>query len=154
VLDCQETTPQQVSFPGAQTIARLRRRVRRKGKKTTGIVYLISSLTLQELDAADFLKLKRGDWVIESRLHRALDVTLGEDHSRVRNPKAAFALSLFRRGVVSFAQVWLEQCRETNPRSRMTTRKFQKQFLHCDGGPERLRALIFSQSPVSWRLSK
>jgi hypothetical protein len=74
--------------------------------------------------------------------------------SRVRNPKAAFALSLFRRGVVSFAQVWLEQCRETNPRSRMTTRKFQKQFLHCDGGPERLRALIFSQSPVSWRLSK
>jgi hypothetical protein len=65
VLDCQETTPQQVSFPGAQTIARLRRRVWRKGKKTTGIVYLISSLTLQELDAADFLKLKRGDWVIE-----------------------------------------------------------------------------------------
>jgi len=143
-----------VSFPGAQTIARLRRRVRRKGKKTTEIVYLISSLTLQELDAADFLKLKRGYWVIESRLHHALDVTLGEDRSRVRNPKAAFALSLFRRVVVSFAQVWLEQCRKINPRSRMTTRKFQKRFLRRDGGPERLQALIFSKSPVSWRLSK
>jgi predicted transposase YbfD/YdcC len=143
-----------VGFPGAQTIARLRRRIRRKGKKTTEIVYLISSLTLEELDATSFLKLKRGYWVIESRLHHALDVTLREDHSRVRNPRAAFALSLFRRVVVSFAQVWLEECRKINPRSRMTTRKFQKRFLHRNGGPERLHALIFSKSPDSWRLTK
>ena len=43
-----------------------------------------SSLTLDELDAASFLKLKRGYWIIDSRLHRARDVTLGEDQSRVR----------------------------------------------------------------------
>jgi hypothetical protein len=141
-----------VGFPGVQTTARLRRRVRRKGKKTTEIVYLISSLTLEELDAAGFLKLKRGYWVIESRLHHALDVSLGEDHSRVRNPRAAFALSLFRRMVVSFAQAWVDECRKTKPRSRVTTRKFQKRFLHRDGGPARLHALIFSKSPVSWRL--
>jgi len=41
--------------------------------------------------------------------------------------------------VVSFTQVWLEECRKINPRSRMTIRKFQKRFLHHDGGPERLR---------------
>ena len=41
-------------------IARLRRRVRRNGKKTTEIIYLISSLTLEELDAAGFLKLASG----------------------------------------------------------------------------------------------
>jgi len=152
VLDCQEVTPQKVGFPGVQTIARLRRRVRRKGKKTTEIVYLISSLTLQEWDAAGFLKLKRGYWVIESRLHHALDVTLGEDHSRVRNPRAAFALSLFRRVVVSFAQVWIDECRKLKPSSRVTTHKFQKRFLHRSGGPERLRALVFSKSPVSWSL--
>lgn len=133
-------------------MARLRRRVRRKGKKTTEIVYLISSLTLEELDAASFLKLKRGYWVIESRLHHALDVTLGEDHSRVRHPQAAFALSLFRRVVVSFAQAWLEECRKINPRTRATTRKFQKRFLHRNGGPARLQALIFAKSPHSWRL--
>ena len=45
-MDCREVSPPQVGFPGVQTIARLRRRVRRKGKKTTEIVYLISSLTL------------------------------------------------------------------------------------------------------------
>jgi len=143
-----------VGFPGVQTIARLRRRVRRKGKKTTEIAYLISSLTLEELDAVGFLKLKRGYWVIESRLHHALDVTLGEDRSRVRNSKAAFALSLFRRVVVSFAQVWLEECRKANPHSRATTRKFQKRFLHRNGGPARLQALIFSKSPDAWRLPK
>ena len=154
VLDCRDARPQQVGFPGVQSIARRRRRVRRKGKKTTEIVYLISRLTLEELDASGFLKLKRGYWVIESRLHHALDVTLGEDHSRVHNSKAAFALSLFRRVAVSFAQAWLEECRKINPRSRATTRKFQKRFLHRDGGPERLQALIFCKSPVSWRLPK
>ena len=151
-MDCREVTPPQVGFPGVQTIARLRRRVRRKGKKTNETVYLISSLTLDELDATGFLRLKRGYWVIESRLHHALDVTLGEDHSRVRHPPAAFALSLLRRVVVSFAQAWLEECRKINPRSRATTRKFQKRFLHRDGGPARLRALIFAKSPLSWRL--
>ena len=109
---------------------------------------------MEELDAASLLKLKRGYWTIESRLHHALDVTLAEDHSRVRNPKAAFALSLFRRLVVSFAQVWIEKCRKLNPRCRATTRKFQKRFLRRDGGPQRLQALIFSKSPVSWRLPK
>ena len=134
-----------------QTIARLRRRVRRRGETTTETVYLISSLTLEQMDAAGFLKLKRGYWVIESRLHHALDVTLREDHSRVRQPNAAFTLSLFRRVVVSFAQDWLDQCRKVNPKSRMTTRKFQQRFCRHDGGRERLQALLFAKSPVSWR---
>jgi hypothetical protein len=103
------------------------------------------------LDAAGFLKLKRGYWVIESRLHHALDVTLAEDHSRVRHPKAAFALSLFRRVVVSFAQAWLAECRMLNPKSRATTRKFQQRFRRHDGGRDRLQALLFAKSPVSWR---
>jgi hypothetical protein len=125
--------------------------VRRQGHTTTETVYLISSLTLEQMDAAGFLKLKRGYWVIESKLHHALDVTLREDHSRVRQPKAAFALSLWRRVVVSFALVWLSECRKVNPRSRTTTRKFQQRFRRQDGGLERLHALLFAKSPVSWR---
>jgi len=92
--------------------------------------------------------------VIENALHHALDVTLREDHSRVRRTQAAFVLSLFRRMVVSFAQAWLDQCRKVNPKSRATTRKFQKRFLRRDGGRERLHALMFAVSPVSWRLPK
>ena len=152
MLDCRETAPAQVGFPGVQTIARLKRRVRRHGKKTTEVVSLISSLTLEQLDALGFLKYKRGYWVIESRLHHALDVTLAEDRSRVRQRRAAFALSLFRRVVVSFAQVWVDACRQQNPKSRATTKRFQKRFARRDGGPDRLRALLFSKSPASWRL--
>ena len=150
-LDCQDAAPQRVGFPGVQTIGRLQRRVRRHGRTTTETVYLISSRTLEQLDATGVLKLKRGYWVIESRLHHALDVTLREDHSRVRQPNAAFALSLFRRVVVSCAQVWVEQRRQLNPKSRATTRQFQQSFRRDDGGRERLRALVFAKSPVSWR---
>lgn len=35
VLECLEVTPEQVGFPGARLIARLRRRVRRNGKLST-----------------------------------------------------------------------------------------------------------------------
>ena len=150
VLDCQETTPSQVGFPGARTIARLKRRVRRKGKKTTEIVYLISSLSLEELDARGMLELKRGYWVIESRLHHTLDVTMAEDQSRVHHRNAALVLAMFRRVAVSLALEWLEVARSVKPRA--TVRNFQKRFHHHADGAERLQALIFSKSPVAWRL--
>lgn len=144
VLDCQETTPEQVGLPGARTLARLKRRVRRQGRKTTETVCRIRRLTLEPLAARGLLELKRGYGILESRRPHALDVTLAEDRRRVRHPKAAFAPGLFRRVVVSFAPAWLEQCRKANPRRRATTRKFQKRFLRRDGGPERLHAIIFA----------
>jgi len=69
------------------------------------------------------------------------------------SPRPPFALSLFRRVVVSFAQAWLEECRKLNPKSRATTRKFQQRFRRDDGGSDRLHALLFAKSPVSWRSS-
>lgn len=152
MLDCREVTPEQVGFPGARMIARLTRRVRRKGKKSTETVYLISSLTFEQLTAAGWLRLKRGYWVIESALHHPLDVSLDEDHSRVRNGNAALVLGLFRRLVVSVAQSWLATVR--TPGTRQSVRRFQQRFAHRDGGCERLRALVFAKSPVSWRLLK
>ena len=152
MLDCREVTPAQAGFPGARLIARLRQRVRRKGRKSTEIVYLISSLTLEELQAAGGLKLKRDYGIIESRLHHPLDVSLEEDRSRVRHPNAALVLGMFRRVVVSCAQGWLAavQTRQT----RFSVRRFQKQFERRNGGPARLNALVFARSPTVWRLAK
>ena len=152
MLDCREVTPAQAGFPGAQLIARLRRRVRRRGHKSTETVYLISSLTLEELQAAGWLRLKRDYWIIESRLHHPLDVSLDEDRSRVRNANAALVLGMFRRVVVSCAQAWLAavQTRQT----RFSVRRFQKQFARRNGGPQRLDALVFAKSPTAWRLAK
>ncbi len=70
---------------------------------STETVYLISSLTLEQLDALGWIKLKRGYRVIKRQLHYALDVSLDEDRSRVRNANAALVLGKFRRLVVSVA---------------------------------------------------
>jgi hypothetical protein len=143
----------QTGFPGARLIARLKRRVRRKGKKTTRMVYLITSLNLDQLQALGWLKLKRGYWVIESRLHHILDVTMDEDRSRVGQPNSALVMGMFRRVAVSFALAWRAKERARKPRSRASARTFQKSFQRRDGGPERLRALILSKTPVSWSLA-
>lgn len=145
-------TPEQVGFPGARLIARLQQRVRRNGKKSTQIVYLISSLTLEQLDAAGWLQHKRGYWVIESRLHHALDVSLDEDRSRVRQPNAALVLGMFRRLAVSVAQTAIAEVQ--TQKTRWSVRRYQQRFAHRDGGPERLHALVFAKSPASWRLPK
>jgi len=126
--------------------------VRRNGKPSTETVYMISSLTLEELDALGWIKLKRGYWVIESRLHHALDVSLDEDRSRVRNGTAALVLGIYRRLVVSVAQAAIAQVQ--TQKTRWSVRRYQQQFAHRDGGPERLRALVFAKAPNSWRLRK
>jgi hypothetical protein len=149
-VDCREVTPEQVGFPGARLIARLVRRVRRQGKKTTETVYLISSLTLEQLDARGWIGLKRGYWVIESRLHHALDISLDEDRSRVRQPNAALVLGLFRRLVVSVANAWVDTVQ--TKKTRWSVGRFLKRFAHRDGGPQRLHALIFAKPTVAWRL--
>lgn len=126
--------------------------MRRKGKQSTETVYLISSLTLEQLDARGWIQLKRGYWVIESRLHHSLDISLDEDRSRVRHTQAALVLAMFRRLVVSVANAWLDQVQ--TKKTRWSVRRFQQRFAHRDGGPQRLTALIFAKAPVSWRLPK
>ena len=115
-------------------------------------MYLISSLTLEELDALGWIKLKRGDWIIESRLHQALDVSLDEDRSRGRHAQAALVLGMFRRCVVSVAQAAIAAVQ--SKKTRWSVRRYQQQFAHRNGGPERLHALVFAKAPNSWRLQK
>jgi hypothetical protein len=136
-----------VGFPGARLAARLETRVKRKGKWCREVVYLLSSLTLDELQAQGMLSLKRGYWVIESRLHHCLDITLGEDQSRVRTPRAARVLGMIRRVVVSLANAAVDLARKKNPKSKCNTRSFQKRFRSARGGRERLHALISAKFP-------
>jgi len=126
--------------------------VRRGGQKSTETVYLISSLTLEALDARGWIRLKRGYWVIESRLHHALDISLDEDRSRVRHRNAAWVLGMFRRLAVSVANAWLDGVQ--SPKTRWSVGRFLKRFGHRDGGARRLHALIFASPAVAWRLLK
>jgi hypothetical protein len=111
------------------------------------VVYLVSSFTLEELQAQGMLRLKRGYWVIESRLHHCLDMTLREDQSRVRTPGAARILGTIRRVVVSLANAAVNRKRKKSPKTKCNTRSFQKRFRSARGGRERLRALVFAKYP-------
>jgi hypothetical protein len=107
---------------------------------------------LEQLDALGWIKLKRGYWIIESPLHHALDVSLDEDRSRVRNANASLVLGMFRRLVVSVAQVAI--ARVQTPQTHWSVQRYQQQFAHRDEGPQRLRALVFAKNPASWKLGK
>ena len=148
-LECLEVTPSQVGFPGARLAARLESRVKREGKWHREVIYLLSSLTLEELHAQGMLSLKRGYWVIESRLHHCLDITLREDQSRVRTPKAARVLGTIRRVIVSLANAAVDRARQNNPKTKSNTASFQKRFRSARDLSQTLQRMapgVFSES--------
>jgi hypothetical protein len=93
------------------------------------------------------LQLKRRYWVIESRLHYCLDITMQEDLSRVRTPNSALVLGMLRRVVLSLANAAVDKARQRNPKSKCNTKSFRQRFVSACGGRERLHALIFAQNP-------
>ena len=148
-MQCLEVTPSQVGFPGARLAARLETRVKRAGQWTREVVFLVSSLTLGQLEALGLLRLKRRYWVIESRLHHCLDITMQEDLSRVRTPNSALVLGMIRRVVLSLSNAAVDVARRANPKTKFNTKSFQQRFRSVRGGRERLHALIFAKHPAA-----
>jgi hypothetical protein len=100
------------------------------------------------------LELKRRYWVIESRLHHCLDITLQEDLSRVRTPNSALVLGMLRRVVLSLSNAAVDNARKANPKSKFNTKTFQQRFRSARGGRERLHALIFAKDPAVLALAE
>lgn len=51
-------------------------------------------------------------WGIENGLHLRLDVTAGEDRSRVRHPTSVLNLAMIRRATISLAIHWIQRCKD------------------------------------------
>lgn len=85
----------------------------RQAKPTQGIEteYLVRSRRADQLSAEQMLGADRGYWGIETGLHLRLDVSAGEDRSRVRG-QAALNLAVMRRAAVSVAVHWIKRCRK------------------------------------------
>jgi predicted transposase YbfD/YdcC len=76
-----------IAFPHAAQVLQIARtrKPRAGGKRgTKETVYAVTSLTAEQAQPAELAGYVRGQWAIENRLHWVRDVTLGEDHSRVR----------------------------------------------------------------------
>jgi predicted transposase YbfD/YdcC len=85
-------------WPDAQSIVRVCRQTRCPGPKTQEVRDFISSLPPEVERLAALI---RGHWGIENQLHWSLDVTFGEDHSRIRQGHAAENAALLRRLALS-----------------------------------------------------
>jgi len=98
--------PGELRLPGTACLLRAETRVQSAGPHNTGrhrceTRYFVSSAALTARQAADAV---RAHWAIENRLHWVLDVTFGDDQSRLRKGHGArnmatvrhFALNLVR----------------------------------------------------------
>ena len=103
--------------------------------------------TGEELQAAGLLRRKRGYWVIASRRHHCLDVTLQKDLSRGRTPNSALALGSIRRVVLSLANAAVDRVRKRRPKTTANPKSFQQRLNSARGGSDGRPALIFAQAP-------
>jgi predicted transposase YbfD/YdcC len=85
-------------WPLTQQVAELTRTVtvRKTGKTSREVVYLITPLTPGEANPQRLLALVRGHWGIENSSHYVRDVTFGEDRSRLRSGQGPQIMAAFR----------------------------------------------------------
>ena len=69
-------------------------------------VWIITSLTADQADAARLLELVRLYWTIENGTHYRLDVSAGEDQCRVRHPVSVTVFGILRRAVQGEYRAW------------------------------------------------
>lgn len=70
-----------------------------KGKKTKETRYFITSL---EMDAKKILGAVRRHWAIENSVHWVLDMTFGEDQSKIRKENAPANMAVIRHFALNF----------------------------------------------------
>ena len=116
-IQVKAVTPEQMSFPHVVQIARVDRiRELKGGKQEVETVWIITSLTAEQADAARLLELVRLYWSIENGTHYPLDVSAGEDRCRVRHPVSVTVLGILRRAVQGEYRAWARG--QPRPRDR------------------------------------
>lgn len=99
-LVCSGSLAGYLRFPKVGQVARIERRVLRKGELRIEVCYAVTSLSPKRADAAMLQKLWRGHWRIENKLHYVRDVTFGEDLSQVRVGSAPEVMAALRNVVL------------------------------------------------------
>lgn len=105
------TTAEALGCHGARSVMEMTRekrvlRGKDEGKTSSEVCYYVSSLELDESRSDEMLGMIRMYWTIEGGLHQRLDVTAGEDSSRVKNRNAIKVLGILRRSVIGIYYQW------------------------------------------------
>jgi hypothetical protein len=76
-----------------------------RGEITHETSYLITSLTKEQASPRDLLRLTRGHWGIENRVHWVRDVTFDEDRSQVRTGSAPEVMAALRNTAIGLLRL-------------------------------------------------
>jgi predicted transposase YbfD/YdcC len=104
-------TPAQVDWPGVAQVFLLERRryhPARAGKAAQAsreVVYGITSLAVEEAGPETVLRLQRGHWSIENRVHYVLDTFFREDERRLAAGRVARGVAALRRGALNLLRL-------------------------------------------------
>ncbi len=96
-----------VEFPHCGQVAVIERLTEhlKSGKTTQERVYVITSLSPEQADAARLLELNRGHWGIENRSHWVRDVTFDEDRSSIRSGNGPWMMAALRNFAISLLRL-------------------------------------------------
>jgi Transposase DDE domain len=96
----------QFSWPGVRQALKLERITWRGGREIRSVQYALTSVSRERASTADLLHWLRGRWGIENTAFWVRDVTLGEDHCRIRSGTAADAFSRVRNAAINAVKAW------------------------------------------------
>ena len=102
-VETRAVAAENIGFPFAAQAALLARQ--RPGRKDE-TVGLITDLAPAQLTPRQWLQANRQGWGIENGSHQRLDVSLNDDHCRVRSPNGLWILGMMRRLVISLFMEW------------------------------------------------
>lgn len=94
-----------LAWPHLAQVVRIERTWREHGEDKRWVDYAITSLTPERADAATLLRLKRGHWTIENRLHWCKDVVLREDASLIHMGQGPRVMSALRDTALNLLHV-------------------------------------------------
>ena len=122
------------AWPGARSVVWVQASRSGDGKVSSAERLYVSSLGPE--DAAGMLRAVRGHWGIENTLHWSLDVSFGNDSSRVRKANGDENLSRLKRLVLSLLK------RAKAPKKRMSINRFRTA---CDRNPDLMARVLLGQ---------
>ena len=89
------------NWPGVTALIRIERIREAKDRCSREIIYAITSVPVDKLDATILLQLARDHWQIENCLFHVRDVTFNEDASRVRTGSAPQVMAELRNATLT-----------------------------------------------------
>jgi len=92
-------------WPALGQVGQLTYRCVRQGEVSCETSYFITSLPAEQASPRALLRLLRGHWGIENRVHWVRDVTFDEDRSQVRTGSAPEVMAALRNTVIGMLRL-------------------------------------------------